>query len=244
MWIKASGTLLKDALKKNLFVEVDASGIAHAVRSGSVRADQPQEFLRKGDNRPSIETCLHAILPEKFVVHVHCVNTIAGAIRHDARDYFAQRLAAFDWAFVPYAKPGAALAAQVLAAAPEPKKIYVLANHGLLISANTIEEVRHSLAAVVSAVKAESAEIPEPPPKPEKLSTEFATYSTAPAYHPLHFVAKSSFHSAHVAKSALFPDQVVFCGKNLPRFDSLDDAKQAICRDEQNAARKPPWRLC
>ena len=167
MWIKASGTLLKDALKKNLFVEVDASGIAHAVRSGSVRADQPQEFLRKGDNRPSIETCLHAILPEKFVVHVHCVNTIAGAIRHDARDYFAQRLAAFDWAFVPYAKPGAALAAQVLAAAPEPKKIYVLANHGLLISANTIEEVRHSLA---SAVKAESAEIPEPPPKPEKLS--------------------------------------------------------------------------
>ncbi|MCY4180711.1 MAG: class II aldolase/adducin family protein [Litoreibacter sp.] len=175
MWIKASGTLLKDALHKDLFVGVDAAGIARAVREGSALADQPQEFLKAGELRPSIETCLHAILPGKFVIHVHCVNTIAGSIRQDAQDYFAPRLAGFDWAFVPYAKPGAGLAAKVLAAAPSPKNVYVLANHGLLVSADTIEQTRHLLEAVVLAVKTEPGECVGLVPTPGALSTGHST---------------------------------------------------------------------
>ena len=240
MWIKASGTVLKEALEKDLFVGVDADGIASAVRESSPLADQPQEFLRTGDLRPSIETCLHAILPGKFVVHVHCVNTIAGAVRQDARDYFAARLNGFDWAFVPYAKPGAALAAEVLAAATIPKSVYVLANHGLLVSADTIEAVRHLMESVVSAVRSEPAEVPKPANEPAKLSTQIGTYSRAPVDHPMHFVAQSAFHAEQVAKSALFPDQVVFCGKNLPLFDSLDDAEQAVRADGKTAGNKPP----
>lgn len=237
MWIKASGTLLKDASRKDLFVGVDAAGIARAVRENPALADQPQEFLKVGDLRPSIETCLHAILPAKFIIHVHCVNTIAGAIRQDARDYFATRLAGFDWAFVPYAKPGAGLAAKVLAAAPTPKSVYVLANHGLLINADTIEEARHLLDAVVSAVGTEPAECPSPAPKFRKLSAGSATFSTAPAHHPMHYVAKSTYHAEQVANSALFPDQVVFCGQNLPLFDTIEEAEKAICRNEEA---KPP----
>ena len=34
--------------------------------------------------RPSIETTVHALMPQRVVVHVHCVNTIAWAIRSDA----------------------------------------------------------------------------------------------------------------------------------------------------------------
>ncbi|MEP6018361.1 MAG: class II aldolase/adducin family protein [Paracoccaceae bacterium] len=240
MWIKASGTLLKNALQQDLFVCVDAAGIARAAREGAASADQPQEFLRAGALRPSLETCLHAILPGKFVVHVHCVNTIAGAIRQDARDYFATRLADFDWALVPYAKPGAGLAANVLAAASTPKSIYVLANHGLLVSADTMEETRHLLESVVSAVRSEPANIPETALESDNFSTDMTTYSPLPMHHPMHFVANSNYHSAQVAKSAFFPDQVLFCGKNIPLFASLDDAKAAISLAERNAEAMPP----
>ena len=141
---------------------------------------------------------------------------------------------------VPYAKPGAGLAAYVLAAASTPKSIYVLANHGLLIGADTMEETRHLLESVVFAVRSEPANIPETVLESEQFSTGTSNYSTLRADHPMHFVANSNYHSAQVAKSAFFPDQVLFCGRNIPLFDSLDDAKTAIYLAEENAQTTPP----
>ena len=82
-----------------------------------------KNFLIQGTLKPSIETCLHAILPHRVVIHVHCVNTIAGAIRQDAPDYFAKRLHGFPWAYVPYTKPGANLAAKGLEASGKPEDV-------------------------------------------------------------------------------------------------------------------------
>ena len=63
-----------------------------AILQGLARNDPACEsctsFVRTDLNttglRPSIETTVHALMPQRVVVHVHCVNTIAWAIRADA----------------------------------------------------------------------------------------------------------------------------------------------------------------
>ncbi len=50
---------------------------------------------------------MHAVLAPRIVVHVHCVETLAWAIRADA----AEALAGLPWAYVPYCQPGTPLTA-------------------------------------------------------------------------------------------------------------------------------------
>ena len=125
MWIKASGTQLADALTRDIFVPVDLPAMRSALAAGDSSADQPAAFALSGTLRPSIETSLHAVFSQRIVVHVHCVNSIALMICADARARLETRLAGFNWASVPYVKPGAQLATLVTAAlAPKPMSCF------------------------------------------------------------------------------------------------------------------------
>ena len=88
MWIKASGTWLKDAASRDIFVPIDQAALVDALVRHDPAADACLPFVRADLNstglRPSIETSVHALMPHRIVVHVHCVNTIAWAIRDDA----------------------------------------------------------------------------------------------------------------------------------------------------------------
>ncbi len=110
MWIKASGTWLKDALARDIFVAVDHAALMHALARNDPACETCSDFVRSDLNasglRPSIETTVHALMPQRVVVHVHCVNTIAWAIRSDAAERLSERLSGFNWAFIPYARPG------------------------------------------------------------------------------------------------------------------------------------------
>ena len=114
MWIKASGTWLKDAASHDIFVPLDHAAILQGLAKNDPACEACTAFVRTDLNstglRPSIETTVHALMPQRVVVHVHCVNTIAWAIRADGEQRIAERLKAFDWAFIPYARPGLPLA--------------------------------------------------------------------------------------------------------------------------------------
>ncbi len=138
MWIKASGTLLADAEARDIFVAVDLPPLRDAVERDDPLADQPAQFALARDGlKPSIETCLHAVFPQRVVLHVHCVNTIAIALAKDARERLAEKLGGFHWAFVDYVKPGARLAAKVRAARTADTDVVVLGNHGLIVAGDT-----------------------------------------------------------------------------------------------------------
>ena len=124
MWIKASGTWLKEALNKDIFVPVDLIALRSALSGQSPDCETCEAFVRTDLNasglRPSIETTVHALMAQKVVLHVHCVNTIAHAIRADAEEVLAEKLKGETWKFIPYAKPGLDLAAAIKARlAPE-----------------------------------------------------------------------------------------------------------------------------
>ncbi len=83
----------------------------------------------------SIETAMHAILPHRIVLHVHCVNTIAWAVRQDAPVQLQRQMEGLRWQSIPYVPSGLPLAQEiekVLSAFPR-TDVLILGNHGLVL---------------------------------------------------------------------------------------------------------------
>ena len=120
LWIKASGTWLADALAHDIMTPVRLDPLREAIAQRDPRAAAAVDFVDSDLNasglRPSIETSVHAVIPSPVVVHIHCVNTIALAVRRDGEALVRERLggqADVVCAFVPYRKPGLPLAMAV-----------------------------------------------------------------------------------------------------------------------------------
>jgi rhamnose utilization protein RhaD (predicted bifunctional aldolase and dehydrogenase) len=142
MWVKASGTWLSQAESADIFVPV-----RHAAILATIAADQealPPDAVAEGGPaglRPSVETTLHALMPQRVVAHSHAVNAIATAVREDAETILADKLAGLDWAFVPYCRPGLPLTQTVARTLSErPVQVLLLGNHGLVVGAETADE--------------------------------------------------------------------------------------------------------
>ena len=143
MWIKASGTWLAHAAARDIMVPVRLAPLLDALAADAPFAESCADFvdrdLASGGLRPSIETTMHAVLSDPVVVHVHCVDTIAWAVRSDAAAHLAPLLAGLPWAFVPYRRPGLPLTREILNVTTPETKVFVLGKHGLVVSGQTVE---------------------------------------------------------------------------------------------------------
>ena len=164
LWIKASGTWLADACISNIFVPVDLTGLLDNVASGNFNAKPAMLF--HSDLRPSIETVLHALMPQKIVVHLHAVEVLAHLVRCDCERQLKDLLAPmFDFEVVPYLKPGAELAEAVsrcLVQNPTCNIIF-LKNHGVVIGAESIAKVEELLYGLTKVLKQAPREIKNAP---------------------------------------------------------------------------------
>ena len=71
--IKASGFKLKDSLTKDIFVQINLNKLLKILEADS--ESKYTQFLENSTRlRPSIETSMHAILPQKYIFHLHCLN--------------------------------------------------------------------------------------------------------------------------------------------------------------------------
>ena len=57
------------------------------------------------EKRPSIETSMHAIMPHKCVLHVHCVNTLSWIVQENYLEKIKVILKDENWISIPYKKP-------------------------------------------------------------------------------------------------------------------------------------------
>lgn len=143
MWIKASGTILADAERRDIFTPVRWRPYREALLSDFRTPLDPCEFAaeRRKGLRPSIETPLHAVLPHKTVLHVHCVETIASAVRPDAEMRVSERLGGrVRHHFIPYRRPGQPLIPDILEGLKKGASVFVLGNHGLITAGDEPEE--------------------------------------------------------------------------------------------------------
>ena len=139
LWVKASGRWLAKALDEQVFVAVDLARLMPALERGDPACEACDAFVRADLSepglRPSVETTLHARLPQRFVLHVHCVETISHAILVDAEARLAPLLDGLNWRWVPYIRPGLPLSRSITPGAD----VYVLQNHGLVVAADTLD---------------------------------------------------------------------------------------------------------
>lgn len=215
MWIKASGTWLRDAASRDIFVPVDHEALLTALAMNDPACEACTDFVLADLNttglRPSIETTVHALMPQRVVVHVHCVNTIAWAIRSDAEQRLVGKLRDFNWAFIPYARPGLPLA-NAIAARPKPDiDVLILGNHGLVVAAETIVEAETLLDHVVRVLAKPVRTAVPPDLAALRLLCKGTDYAPAESSE-THALATDTLALERGRNAVFYPDHVVFLG--------------------------------
>ena len=221
MWIKASGTWLADALAQDIMTPVRLDPLRKAIFDGDPRAATATDFvdtqLNVSGHRPSIETSVHAIIPSPVVVHIHCVNTIALAVRRDGKSLVRERLrpqADVALAFVPYRKPGLPLARATAERLTKDANVFVLANHGLVVAGETIAEVAYRIERVCETLSA-PARAAQRADTDKLASIVDGTDYRLPQDPAAHAVALDPKSLAIARLGSLYPDHVVFLGPGL-----------------------------
>jgi len=232
MWIKASGTWLAEAESRDIMVPVDAKALREAALAGDARAETGTAFVPEEvpapDLRPSIETSVHAVLPAPCVLHTHCVTTIAAALRADAAEVVAQRLADLDVAFIPYVKPGLALARGIAARIGPDTRGLVLGNHGLVATGESVDTAADLLTAISARLAPATA--PELPPDPALMARlDGSAYAPAES-EALHAVARDPARLAIARAGSYYPDHVIFLGPGAAVAEPHEHAESAAAR--------------
>ncbi|MHC4624842.1 MAG: SDR family oxidoreductase [Planctomycetota bacterium] len=158
MYIKASGTALKDMSARNGWRRIRLDSVLTIIGDKSIAKldtyDREIEIVNRlqlacdddivGEVRPSVEAHLHAFL-DRCVIHLHPVAVLSYACAKKGRAELEKLFAGekFPCLWVPYTDPGFTLAGRVARLVSEYEKQYgrkpailIFEKHGLLVSAD------------------------------------------------------------------------------------------------------------
>ena len=138
MLVKASGKRLGEADSPDYFYEVE-------VEKGKYR-----DSLSLQDGRPSIEVFLHALLPHKYVLHLHSAKGVALSMLSATKNDLKSSLSDKGVFIIGYHKPGIELKNAVKARIDQAfedlqPKTFLLQNHGTLFGANSVKELKDAV---------------------------------------------------------------------------------------------------
>ena len=236
LWIKASGAWLSQARERPIMVPVRLAPLRAALEENDPACESATDFVVAELNpqglRPSIETTMHAALPHRVVLHVHCVETIAWAVQADAREKLAALLDGLDWVLVPYVRPGLPLTQLMRSLVRAGTTVVVLANHGLVVGGETVAAAAATLNEVASRLKRTVR--PAPEPDLAALTQLSAGYGyRLPHLPPVHAVATDRRSLEIARRGSLYPDHIVFLGPGvfaLEPYETLADGLQRARR--------------
>lgn len=233
LWIKASGTWLMNAAPGDIMVPVELAPLLDAVARRSPAAEKADQFTPAHLNpqrlRPSIETTVHALLPQKIVVHVHCVETIAIAVQANAETLLAERLRGLDWAFVPYRRPGLPLAQGIVERLKPRTNVLVLGNHGLVVAADTVAEAALLLRRV-SGLLARPPRLSSAPDIDALVRLAMGSNYRLPTSLEAHAAATDLASCRIAAAGSLYPDHVIFLGVGSVIAGPNENAEAVVAR--------------
>lgn len=235
MWIKASGKWLSNALREDIFVPVDLELAKDRLR----RKNDLKSWTRdlSGHNlRPSIETAMHAVLSHRVVVHVHSVNSIAVAVRSDARQHLRRRLDGLRWEWVPYVPSGLPLAGaieRIVLNSPR-TDVIVLGNHGLIVCGNDCERAEELLDKVETRLTLHPRRAPDVDHDFLRRLAQDAGWRL-PDHPALHAIGTDAISRKIFSGGVLYPCQAIFLGGGDPYqyfYSGLDSGagKKLKCR--------------
>lgn len=237
LWVKASGMALADAHRKSIFVPIVRQHLADKLRLEDFNfTDWKTQTVGL---RPSIETWLHALMPQRIVVHLHAIDALVHLVDMHAENLLRQRLPTDGaWKYLDYHKPGADLARAVHVALQQNPTcdLLFLANHGIVLGAQTPEEIPRRLTSLCQQLACPpcvSSLLKEAMPSQAILSQ--VGYQPVAAQD-LHALATNPTLLARVAHAwALYPDHVVFLGDHPVIITETDHVTKIM-----NACKKTP----
>ena len=237
MWVKASGTWMAEATERSILIPVDFAAVLEGLAASDPSCETCDSFVRRDLSdlplRPSIETTLHAVMPQRVVVHVHCVETIAMVCLSDAAERLAAPLSGLNWAFVPYVRPGASLGRRMAEYLVAGTNVVVLGKHGLVVAGDSVSEADRLRAEVSRRL----ACVARPAPWPDRGALESAHgggYSIAEDDRS-HAIATDPISFAAAARGSLYPDHVVFLGPGIVTTEAGESAADAARRSSRAA---------
>ncbi len=216
LWVKASGCWMADALSRPVFVLLSLPAVRDRLARGE--ADNlDTAMLSSGQTshlRPSIETTLHALMPQAAVLHAHALNSVTTSVLRDGADRFHEALGPdLTGVVVDYVRPGPPLAlavSRVLASGRVPDVI-LLRNHGVVVGADSPDAAAALLREVERRLQFPVRDLPAPNPA-RGLDHETATYTALPRHGG---VAADPFLFDLLTRSVFVPDQAVFLGGSV-----------------------------
>ncbi len=242
LWVKASGTWLAHADRDEVFVALDL----HQVRDALGRDDAEARLsaMAPANQRPSIETALHALMPQRCVAHVHCVSTLAYAVTRDGSARLADRLAGLPWAWVPYARPGQPLTAAIsdaLARGPATPAVLVLANHGLVVAGANAREVETLVRDVERRLQVPARVAPAADVIALEHANDIGWRIESEA--PVHGLATDPVALRAACAPPLYPDHAVFLGSRALVLESGEALSAALARHRSECSAEVTFAL-
>ncbi len=161
--IKSSGRLLSETSRDNAYVVCDRNALQELYAK---RLEDTRQTVLYGETKgtPSMEVFFH-LLPSKWVVHLHPTWLLKYLCQEGWQSLTLD--GNLSCTYVPYTTPGLPLADAIFASQPH-SSLYFLQNHGLIVCADTIEDVLSLLDIVHNQCS--------------KKTTKLAEYSTMYAF--------------------------------------------------------------
>jgi len=233
LWIKASGTWLASADQQDILVAVRLSECLDCLKEGR-SLPKCKESSRAQWLRPSIETFMHAVLPQPFAIHVHSIDALAWAVRSDAEARLAERLSVLAWKWIPYVPSGLPLAREVqMASSTCPHAdVFILGNHGVVVCGESCDATE----SLLSEVQRRLSIRPRPAAEPNfGLLERLHGLSSwrLPGVQALHTVGTDAI-SRRIAKGGiLYPCQAIFVGRTVTSLPAHENASDVTSRIHQ-----------
>jgi ribulose-5-phosphate 4-epimerase/fuculose-1-phosphate aldolase len=236
LWIKASGKWLIQADAEDFLVPVPLTEAQRCLRGN--RAIHQTVPNSQGRTCASIETAMHAVLPQRVVIHVHSVNAIAWAVSEDGPHQLSTRLSGLPWQWIPYTSSGASLAREIAIALSRASKttIFVLGNHGLVVSGNSCHAAEQLLLEVEQRLIIPLR--PAPPPNEGPLQRILAgSVWSLPADAGVHSLATDSDSRRILAGGVLYPCQALFL-PGMPGWASSRLFHEPLCDPQRYSTQR------
>lgn len=177
LYIKASGTTLA-TISQDGFVKMNRSKLAKMWEveysdDTKIREEQVLEDLMNAREttehakRPSVETTLHDLFSQKYVVHTHPA-LVNGLTCSNQGEKFSKEIFGDDVIWIPATMPGYVLSKVVKSKISEYEvntgntaNLLLLENHGIFVAGNSLEEIKKIMNDVMNKLKANIRETPD-----------------------------------------------------------------------------------
>ena len=257
LWVKGSGTALA-TIKPEDFVVLEREKLAkmwtavypenEAAREAAVLADMMAARVEGETRRPSVETLLHDLFPQSYILHVHpaIVNGITCSVEGEA----AMKRLFPEAVWVDACKPGYILALECKekmdaykAATGKDCQLLFLQNHGIFFAGQTTQELDALAEMVMTALNESVVQQPQleaisyDEAKVAALSEKFANAYGENAQ--VKFAASPEILTYDPATKSLSPDHIVYAKAKQLSLNGTEDIAAAFFAFEAENGYKP-----